>query len=293
MSWVRHSFLGKIILFVFITGLSSAKTSQLMIESGNLFALSHPRDDELAGKYRVDYLGRLHLPYGVKVVAAGKTFVEVVREIKSAYRLFYQRPQQVKVSLIRKDQWLEIEGLVSYPGWYLADESLGIGAILHLAGGPLPRGRYLSVESGEQSFLVDLERYWQTGVSAEVKWFGGGRFFVSERAPSAKTVHGVTVSGAVLNPRVIILAPGMTVTEVLREVGGFTPQADLDQIFLLRDIDGEVIRHRVGESSTVDLQAGDILWVGGKERPLWERVLMLTGSVATLISAILMGVAVL
>ena len=214
------------------------------IAPGNLFYVGHPSDEKLTGRYRVDFEGKLRLPYRVVVNVEGKSFSDVKEEILKAYSKFFQKGvESVKVSLLRRDYWLEVRGMVKKPGRYLVKENDSLDLVIDSAGGLQGdlATDYLSasIEQDKYSYKVLLNSYFEADSErAPMRWIGGDSIFVSKidlASASADEVPFVTVLGGVPRPGKVLYQPKAGLYYFLDKSGGVIPGLGYDECYVFRN----------------------------------------------------------
>jgi ribosomal protein L18E len=133
-----------------------------------------------------------------------------------------------------------------------------------------------------------IDRWKNTPADIEVR---AGDVLVIPKRPSY-----VAVTGQVFNPTAVSYRPGKSAKWYLSQSGGPTPMANKNSIFVIR-ADGSVVGTKTtlwaGESLSATLRPGDTVVVpekalGGGVK--WESVLLTAQTVASVSSAILLGI---
>lgn len=186
---------------------------QKLMSPGHLFAIYHPSDSKLSGRYRADFNGRLRLPYNVVVEVKNKSFNELRDEVLENYSKFFQRGvSKVSFELSRRDYYVEVRGLVKKPGRYLVSQSDTLDLVINQAGGV--EGNvvedYFSATLKQQqySYQVLLNSYFENAQSSTpIYWVGGDSVFVAKLdSLSGKSgeMPFVTILGGVNKPGKIL-----------------------------------------------------------------------------------------
>lgn len=263
---------------------------------GNLFYVGHPSDGKLTGRYRVDFEGKLRLPYKVVIDVGGKTFSQVKTEVLGAYSKFFQKGvESVSVSLLRRDYWVEIRGLVKKPGRYLVKENDSLDLVLDNAGGVQGdlATEYLAaaIEQQKYSYKVLLNSYFEEGSErTEMRWLGGDTIFVSKidlASVSGDDVPFVTVLGGVGRPGKVLFQQNAGLFYFLDKSGGVLPGLGYDQCFVFRKTPEGVkkIQFSFDEPGTIPvIYPGDTIYMNSDVRTDGDTWLDRLARVAAIIS---------
>lgn len=216
----------------------------LNIAPGNLFSLGHPSDDKLSGRFRVDFEGRLRLPYRVVINVSGKSFSEVKNEVLKSYSKFFQQGVEgVTFTLLRRDYWVEVRGLVKKPGRYLVKESDSLDLVIDSAGGldgDLANDYFsAAVEQGKFNYKVLLNSYYESdNERTSMRWLGGDEIFVSKidlMGGESANIPFVTVLGGVVRPGKVLYQSKADLYYFLNKSGGLTPGLGYDECYVFRN----------------------------------------------------------
>jgi protein involved in polysaccharide export with SLBB domain len=144
-----------------------------------------------------------------------------------------------------------VTGQVSSPGRYQAALSQHVSELIDSAGGITAQGssRRIQFITPRDTQQVDLDRAWYLGdARADPRLYGGWKITVPAKSPPT-----IQVVGAVNFPRQIELLGDESIKEVIALAGGWSSNADTDNVRLLNDPSRSL---RNGE-----LRDGDIVYV--------------------------------
>jgi len=267
------------------------------IAPGFLISLHCLTDSKLNGEYRVDFNGDLQLPYDITAHTTGLTLLQLRKKLVDLYRPYFKTSSEIDVRIKERRYWIDVRGLVDKPGRYLMEPESSLDSAIGMAGGtsketpPL----YVRIQKGQQMFIFDLTQYYTQGEDHPqiLGWLGGEILFFQrertgfsgERLPYAAGRTPVYMMGEVRKPGEYSLTPGADFLDSLKQAGGFTEKADLDDIEIIRTTAGH---KRVYDFSWSDFQRapapaqGDIVFVHADNVTKFERH---TSLFATLIAA--------
>ncbi len=247
------------------------------IAPGYLIKLSCLEDKNLNGSFRVDFDGNLHLPYDVKVEAAGVSPAVLKARIAHAYAPFFRTVPAINASIEEKRCWVDVEGLVQKPGEYLVKHGSTLDELIAKAGGLQQApgagsfaARYVHIEQpGVMPRLIRLSEYYAGARDLVPAWRGADRvFFQSEgedaASASAAEKHYVQVLGQVVKPGEYTVEENADFFFYLSKAGGPGQDADLDKIELIRkngDSKQTTMFKMKDIRSIPKIQGGDILVV--------------------------------
>lgn len=224
---------------------------EYVVGPGDLFSVSIGGPQPAAVVVSVSADGRLVLPEGATVPAAGRTLAVVRQDALEALERRY-RNVSVGVALVQPRQfYVHVAGAVPVPGRYLAVPVARVSDVLQLAfmdttSAPVSNRAYrpslrniqLARRSGDV-VQVDLARYMSTGEVDSNPYLRDGdiinvaAYSVSERA--------VFINGAVPFPGAYDFRPGDTIVEVLRVAGVGPSFSDIGTVRVARQLpDGSV-----------------------------------------------------
>lgn len=217
------------------------------IAPGFLIKISTEDDKSLKGKYRVDFDGRLELPYDVTINAGGISFPELKKRITDAYRPYFVGTPDLTISIAERDRYVEVGGLVVKPGRFLMKDNSTIDELIASAGGlVLMQGntgeyaaKYININQEGSSRLVRLSEYYAGAQGLIPAWRGGDKvFFQSEGADatsaSAAGKNYVQILGQVGSPGEYIYENDSDFFFYLSKAGGPKDNADLNNLEIIR-----------------------------------------------------------
>jgi protein involved in polysaccharide export with SLBB domain len=271
------------------------------IRPGMKISISSVEDQNINGKFQVDFNGDLKLPYNVVIQAAGQTLPELKSSLQSAYAPFFRFPPTLRVSLADRKQMVEVQGLVTNPGKVLlnADSSLdelisesgGLGGTEELGGTP----RYIRVIPAEgESFAVALRDYYAGVSPVSFRWRGGDRVFFQSEKPS-DLIEGATIErqsvqliGQIIAPGAYPYRDGENFFHYLVLAGGPTERSDFQKIEVVRIKDNKrdsKVYNLSRKNVLPDIQAGDIVIVHAQRES--QTIPHATGILSSIATAIL------
>ena len=110
------------------------------IAPGFEIKVTNLEDENLNGKYRVDFDGVVKLPYDVRIQTTGLTKAKLQERVAAAYRGFYKSDPGIEVRIVEKKYWVEVRGLVDKPGKYLVRQKTSLDELIGMADG-LQKGK--------------------------------------------------------------------------------------------------------------------------------------------------------
>jgi len=280
---------------------SAAVKGRGEIAPGNQIKISTYEDKNLNGKFRVAYDGKLELPDDVTIDTTGLSMAAFKQRISEAYRPYFRGAPDLAVSVVDKDVYVDVEGLVQKPGQYLVRPNSTLDEVIAKAGGLQQTpgttafaARWVSIEQGGEAKLVRLSEYYAGARSVVPQWRGGDLvFFQSEGADATSAMaagkHYVQVLGEVNDPGEYTYENGADFFYYLSKAGGPTQNADLDRIEIIR-LDGAVKKSLPFKMKDVksipSIQNGDIVMLhADKPSSLIQNVTSVIGSMATSVIA--------
>ncbi len=194
-------------------------------------------------RLEVDAEGKIFIPDSGSLLLAGKTLEEAREVIESSIRSTL-RDGSIETRLLSLREFkVHVSGEVDMPGSYTASAVTRVFEILAANGGDTLRPRLressslrnieIKRRSGETE-RVDLTRFYLAGDLAQNPALRDGDVI---HVP--KVERFFSVSGAVMFPGTYELVEGEKLSEVLRMVGGVTPNADLERGEVRRFLDAE------------------------------------------------------
>jgi len=227
-----------------------ANVKNPLIAPGFFLTVSSLSDPKLNGDFRVNYEGVLQLPYDVDVNTTGVTLSQLKKKIVELYRPFFKTSPDIDLRVKERSYWVDVRGLVQKPGRYLVDSTTSLDQVIALAGGAeketIPQ--YARIQKGKNLYIVDLNQYYAEGESNSqiLGWVGGESVFLQKEYsdslgdPSSSSAYRlpIQVLGEVRNPGPYSLKPGSDFIDMLTQANGFTDEADLDRIEIIRRTKG-------------------------------------------------------
>ncbi|MCB0336292.1 MAG: SLBB domain-containing protein [Bdellovibrionales bacterium] len=280
------------------------------VAPGYLVQIVALEDEKLNGRFRVNFNGNLKLPYGVSIDTTGQSEKEMSESITKAYRKYFRTDPSLQITIVERDLWVDVRGLVKESGKFLVKEDTSVDELLAKAGG-LERdqagnalAQFVRINQlGTDTALIELDDYYAGNAFDIPQWQGGDTVFAQTRKPQleddARAQFGGNASGVSSNHIQLVgqvKYPGKFVYKedadffyYLVQAGGPTEQADLNRLFIVREQNGEKVNTRV-DLETLDnlpqIQAGDLLILNGDVPGASEKGLDFLGSVSEIITSI-------
>jgi protein involved in polysaccharide export with SLBB domain len=228
---------------------------------GDTVLVSSSLDQDINGKFTVEFDGVLKLPYHVHISALNMTLGQLKAAITAAYQPYYQTPPQIDLSLIEHKRWVELHGLVAKPNRILVSVDASLDQLIAEAGGILPQSsaRFAKIELAQESRILSLEEYFNTGDHSLIPTWRGGEKITILRDHPEQMIH---ILGEVRNPGDVAYKPGANFLYYFTKVGGPTQFANLSQIELFQKASDPKRSYQFSVSDITDhprLQAGDLL----------------------------------
>lgn len=267
---------------------------------GFLVALRCLEDAKINGEYRVDFDGNLLLPYDLTVNASGKTPAELEQKLSQLYRPYFRGAFDIGVKLRERKYWIDVRGLVEKPGRYLIDPDSSMDTVIGAAGGLAKESipMYARIQKDSKVFILDLKRYYTLGEAQSqiLGWIGGETVFLQkefsralgDRATSSPYRRHVYMMGEIRQPGQYTLAPEADFVDSLVQAGGFTDRANIDDIQVIRQSDGDRKILRFSWDNLRDAPSpreGDIVMVRADRASKAEKRTALVGAVISAAAA--------
>ncbi len=247
----------------------SSAATRYKVNSGDVLEIAVYPIDDLKRRVEVDAAGLVNLPLIGEANVAGKSTLEIARELADRYRGRYVRDPNVSVLVVEKvSQRFTIAGGVERPGLFPIEGPVSITQAVALAGG-IKRGSNpstitLSRPVGDTVQTYTYGRYdLEAGKIADPQLIAGDRIVVEQRE------NKVTVSGAVTQTGVYEWTPGLSLSAAIALAKGVTVMANNKEVLILREINGEIQAARFdllliqkGASEDPILVDGDRIFVG-------------------------------
>jgi protein involved in polysaccharide export with SLBB domain len=267
------------------------------VQPGYLFEVSNINDAGLNGKFRVEFDGKLKLPYGVVLNAAGLRVTEVRAKVVEAYRPFLKSAESVQVQLVQRKLWVDIRGLVNKPGRYLIEPEASLDEVLSAAFSLIANAQaeYIKIQSKTGTIAVSLTDYYDSGSTNGIpRWQGGELLFVQRKSEIASSLLSsshpvIQVLGEVKTPGDLSFRRDADFLFYLAKAGGPTSVANLGKIEVVRWQDGKrksTLYDWEESRELVRLDAGDLIIVHANQQTPLERAIQSGAGIGAMLSAI-------
>jgi len=258
-----------------------------LIAPGYQLQLASPEDKTLNGKYRIEFDGEIKLPYDVVLNIGGLTLGAARERILEAYKPFFKSKPAIKVTLVERMAWVQVNGLVEKPGRVLVKENATLDEVIGAAGGlqrpsgndakASPIARFVRIEQTNSSPLsIKLADYYSGAARALIpRWLGGDLVFLQSDGDSsmesAQFDSGdVQVLGEVKSAGEYRFRTGADFFYYLGKAGGPTAQSKLSKIEVIRGLDSrrQSMTFDLADTDAVPvLRAGDQVIVHAEKAP--------------------------
>lgn len=269
------------------------------IAPGFQIELKGAEDPRVNGVFSVGPDGNLRLPYDVLIQTTGLTLGELRTDINQAYARYLNAPN-IKVSIAKKEYYVDVRGLVQKPGQYLVKGDSSLDFIISQAGGLLPgqdqnvAAQYVRIDQLGVTNVIKLRDYFSGSQELIPAWQGGESvFFQSERGDKASAPQTgrnyVQLLGQIKQPGEYPFINGADFYDYLIRAGGPTDRADLENLVLVRSNQStrETIEFKLDESHLLPpLKAGDTVLVNADNPSSLEKKSRLVGGFAGIFSTI-------
>lgn len=268
------------------------------VAPGYELGLSSLEDENLRGKFRVEFDGTLKLPYNVTIQTDGMTLDALRSEVNRDYAKFFKTAPDAKVSVIEQKYWIDVRGLVEKPGQFLVTSGASLDEALADAGGLQKNAtaRYVRIQQGDGAVTIKLSDYYAGSATDQLpKWQGGDIvFFQSDRDAANTTDEDAYLQflGEVRSPGEYRYVKDADIYYYLSKAGGPTDKADLDQIEVIR------ARNRPPRSSAMyelsdqksypEFRPGDIVILHADKQSTTERVVTTAAGIASILNTMLL-----
>lgn len=256
-------------------------------------------DPKINGVFTVGPDGALRLPYDVLLQTTGLTLGELRSEVNQAYARYLTSPN-IKISIAKKEYYVDVRGLVTKPGQYLVKGDSSLDYIISQAGGLLPgqdanvAAQFVRIDQLGVTNIIRLRDYFSGSQELVPAWQGGESiFFQSERGDRASAPQSgrnyVQLLGQVKQPGEYPFLSGADFYEYLIRAGGPTERADLENLVLVRSgpTARETIAFELEDSHLLPpLKAGDTVIVHADNPSSLEKKSRVIGGFAGIISTL-------
>ena len=217
-----------------------------VIAPGFQLSLQSLEDSKLNGDFQVAFDGSLTVPYDVTINTTGLTVSQAEKKLTELYRPFFKTPSAIKLRVRERHYWVDVQGLVQKPGRFLVDRTTSLDQLISLAGGlsmnedNVPH--YVQIQKGSKSLVIDLAEYLNQGQGRGqiAGWYGGDVLIFQREAGDIETRGAagfhlpIYMLGEVRKPGEYSAKTGHDFTDFLAQANGFTQDADLGRIEVIR-----------------------------------------------------------
>ncbi|MGZ3740886.1 MAG: polysaccharide biosynthesis/export family protein [Bdellovibrionota bacterium] len=275
------------------------------LHPGFLIRLGHQEDRDLNGTYRINFDGRIELPYNVVIHADGLTMEEFRQKVIEAYKPFFKSSTRLTVELVEKSYFVELRGLIAKPGKYRVRADTSLDEVIALGGGfpgannqnsAETQPHFIKISRGEVSRMVNLEDYYKTGsLKVTTAWHGGEVLFFQKESLSGSDPNSlevgtqVQVLGELKRPGEFGHRAGADVYFYMAEAGGPTRDTDFDRVQIYRGIPGKrvMMEFKLEEPETVPpVKPGDILVFQADKPTRFQKNVTTAANIASVLTAI-------
>jgi protein involved in polysaccharide export with SLBB domain len=272
------------------------ETKDLMAP-GFLFSLSHPSDERLSGRFRIDHEGVLLLPYNVKIKATGLTFAQLRDKVIRGFESFFQGgAQETRFRLVEKKYFVEVRGLVKKSGRYLVDRNESIDKVISKAGGidgDMKKDFFsVSLKQMKRSYSISLNQYYENNVAATpFTWTGEDTLFVNllSDGGNGDTVATITVLGGVQNPGKVLYQDRASLFYYLSKSGGVIPNLGYQEAYVIRSTGTglQKIHFNITKVETIPtIKPHDVILLNGEKRTTMDKFFERLTQVSAVLSTI-------
>jgi hypothetical protein len=268
-----------------------------LVAPGFLFALSHPSDEKLSGRFRIGTDGLLLLPYNVRIETAGLTFPELKEKVLKAYSAFFQKGvQSIVFRLIEKKYYVEVRGFVKKSGYYLVRRKESIDKLIDRAGGvngDLKNDLFtVSIKQMDESYSISLNQYFDNNMSASsFTWTGRDSLFVNPLNDNASgdAVPTVTILGGVINPGKTLYQPDANFFYYLHKSGGVISNLSYEEIYVFRNAPNGIqkIKFDVTDIENIPtIEPNDVILMNADKRTKVDKIFERLTQIGAIVSTV-------
>jgi polysaccharide export outer membrane protein len=276
----------------------SVNPANPMISPGNLISIKTSDDPKLNGDYRVDFDGALQLPYDMVIHTSGLTLSDLQKRLEESYKPYFKTTSGIRPTVKERRYWLDVRGLVDKPGRYLVDQDASLDQVLAMAGGFAKETspRYVRIQKGAKSLTMDLSAYRNKGEDQKqlLAWLGGETVYFQRDAmgmgSSSQAQLPVYILGEVRKPGEYSMRPGMDVVDLISQADGFTDEAELSRLEVIRRSGGKQYAYDFkwdDFQNAPELAQGDVMMVHSRTETKTERHIGIGATILTAIASIL------
>lgn len=266
---------------------------------GFLIRLVHQEDRDLNGSFRIDFDGKINLPYNVSLRAQGLTLEEFRQKVMEAYRPFYKSGLRLSVDLVERAYLVELRGLIKKPGRYKVRADTSLDEVISMGDGfpaaAESQPRYIKITRGDATRVVNLEDYYKSGsLKANSPWHGGEVIFFQKESANAdpnslEVGNQVQVLGELKRPGEFGHRAGADVYFYMAEAGGPTRDTDFDKVQIYRGLPGKrvMMEFELEDPTKVPaVRPGDILVFHSDKPTRFQKNVTTAANIASVITAI-------
>ncbi len=278
MKSLRTSMVVGVLLLLIAAGSTQGLASEYLLGVGDILRISVWGHSELTTEVSVRPDGYITFPLVGDHWAVDKTPRQLSAEIQAILGEFVVNPQvTVIVSQFRTLQ-VQVLGEVSSSGYYQLKAGSRLMDVLALAGGPTKTAdlsrvtvtRYEFDTEGRdmtQVMQVDVHQYLETGDLLH------NPLIESRDLIFVPTSGRATIFGEVRQPTSYDLGSGLDVLDLLALAGGALDSADLENVVITRQIDGEPVERVInvqdymsGKGKPLEVEPNDVVFVPKKQQ---------------------------
>jgi polysaccharide export outer membrane protein len=220
---------------------AAAAGATYVIGPQDQLAITVAGEDGLTGKFRVDSDGAFNYPYLGRVVAGGRTLLQLQDDLRSQLANGYLKNPQVRVEIDQyRSRRVFVTGEVRAPNEYTMSGSMTLLQALAMAGSPTANAsnevivsRQPAQQGGENEIIRVNRRDLELGKAGYDLMLRDGDII---NVPPAQRFY---ISGHVKNPGYYVLDPGMTVQQAIALAGGLTDRGSDRRLTVTRMVNGK------------------------------------------------------
>lgn len=240
--------------------------------AGDLVELDVWQEPSFSREYRLSPEGMISIPLFGDIDLASLTRTQAAGRIRESMLEYYLDPRVAVIPKEFANARAYLLGRIKNPGAVDLDGATELLAVLSLGGGipsssdeRIPPEKCTIVRTGDTRIDVDLKRLLDGDLSLNIKIFPGDVIYVHEAYRGT-----VSVLGDVRTPGLYPLLRRETVTQMIARAGGFAPDAECDEVYIIRGdakqpfyriVDAEAILEEGRLEQDFRLQDGDIVYV--------------------------------
>jgi len=283
--------------FLSINEIPKFNKRKFLIAPGHLLSISHPSDNKLKGKFRVNFDGLLRLPYNVRIKTEGLTLTDLRKKVRLSYTKFFQAGvNKVALRLITRQYYVEVRGFVKKPGRYLVTRNQSIDRVIDRAGGlkgDLKKDFLTAVMNQRgKAFTISLNKFYEDiTFNNAFTWTGGDSIFINLMNDDSydTSVPMISVLGGVLTPGKVLFKQHKDIFYYLGKSGGVQSTISLDQAYIIRTTSSGLKKIKFDVTDMVNLpaiQENDVIMISSKQDTTWDKFLQKTAQVTGILASI-------